>query len=108
MNPGKLNKRVILQSFQTVKDEEGIPTQQWSNTMSLYASVEPLTGREYWLAASTESQNSLKITVRYKKGISSDMRLVYNAKNYDIKSVIDPNEAHKELVLMCVEVQNGN
>jgi SPP1 family predicted phage head-tail adaptor len=108
MNPGKLNKRITLQSYQSIKDDEGIVSKQWVNLMTVYASVEPLSGREYWQAAATQSENTVKFLIRYKQNITSDLRLIYNNKSYDVKSVIDPNEAHKELILMCAEVQNDN
>jgi SPP1 family predicted phage head-tail adaptor len=39
--------------------------------------------------------------MRYIPGIKAGMRIVYNSSYYDISSVIDPEEQHRELHIMA-------
>lgn len=107
MNPGKLNKRITLQRFEKIKDSEGIVTEAWNDVATVWASAEPLRGREYFAAAAVNRENTVRFRIRYKPDVSSDMRIKYDGRFFDIQSVIDVNERHKELHLMAEEVQNS-
>lgn len=52
----------------------------------------------------TNSELSVRIKTWYYPGITNSMRVVYGARIFNIKSVIDVKEQHKEMHLMCVEV----
>ncbi|MFT9848514.1 phage head closure protein [Aneurinibacillus sp. REN35] len=104
MNPGKLNKRITLQRFEKTKDSEGIVTEAWNDVATVWASAEPLRGREYFAAAAVNQENIVRFRIRYRPGVTSEMRVVYGGRLFDIKSVIDVNERHRELQLMAEEV----
>jgi SPP1 family predicted phage head-tail adaptor len=101
---GDYNRRITLQHFETTKDSEGIVTQQWMDVATVWAAVEPLRGREYFAAAAVNAENTVRFRIRYRPGITPDMRLLYNGRVFEIQSVIDVNEQHKEIHLMTREV----
>ncbi|MMZ49680.1 Phage head-tail joining protein [compost metagenome] len=107
MNIAKLDKRVTIQRFKKTKDKEGIPTEAWIDVATVWAAVEPLRGREYFAAAAVNQERTVRFRMRYRPNITAEMRLLYERRVFDIKSVIDVNEAHRELHLMCEEVGNG-
>jgi SPP1 family predicted phage head-tail adaptor len=76
----------------------------WQNIATIWAAIEPLRSREYFQAATVQSQNMIRFTIRYRKGITSEMRILYDAKPYDIQSVIDVSGRHHQLELMAKEV----
>ncbi len=106
MNPGKFNKRITLQCPKSVRDDEGIVTEEWTDVATVWAAVEPLRGREYFAAAAVNQENTVRFRMRYRRGVTARMRLLYDNRVFDIKSVIDVNERHQEMLLMCQEV-NG-
>lgn len=69
----------------------------------MWAAVEPFKGEEYIQLQNTQAELTAKVTIRYLPGIKPAMRVLYGDRVFDIKSVIDPEERHRELQLMCVE-----
>jgi SPP1 family predicted phage head-tail adaptor len=108
MQAGKLRHRIVLQKVTMMRDEEGNAVETWSDFVTVWASVEPIRGREYFEAAAINTENDLRFVIRYRSGITSEMRVWYNDRIFDIQSVIDIDEAHKELELICKEVMNDD
>ena len=67
------------------------------------ASVEPLQGREYFSGPFQMGKSIIRIRIRYIEGITNKMRIKYGKRLFDIYSVIDSMESHRELQLMCKE-----
>lgn len=107
MNPGKLNKQITLQQQRPSKDGEGISISVWVDLATIWASVEPIRGREYFQAAAVGAESTVRIRIRYREGITTDLRVLYGSRKFNIRSAIDPEERHRELHLMCEEVVNG-
>lgn len=108
VNPGKLNKRITLQRSITDKDASGRPVKRWVDVATVWAAVRPLRGREYHAAAANNAEGTKRVEIRYRKGITTDMRVLYGGRILEINSPpIDPDEQHKELHLMCREWMPG-
>lgn len=71
---------------------------------NVWAEVEPLQGNEQLQAMQTGMKRPHRITMRYRAGMSAATTLLYGTRVFDIKSVVDPEEKHRELVLMTDEV----
>lgn len=105
MRIGELRHRVIIQEYREIVDQYGTPIDQgWQDVCTVWAAVEPIQGREYILLQNTQSELTARIRIRYRPGIKPAMRVVYGQRVFDIQSVIDPEERHIELQLMCKEV----
>lgn len=103
---GKLNKRVEISYLATgspAVDDFGMPNTSWEELCTVWAAVEPISGREFWAQQQVQSEITVKIRVRYRNDITEGMQAEYNSKTYTIKNVIDYKESHKELWLMCSE-----
>lgn len=101
---GRLHHRVTIQEHVTGQDEFGQPIDTWADVATVWAAVEPLRGREYFAAQQVNAEVTARIRTRYRKGVRPSMRVLYDGRLYDILSVIDPEERHQELQLMCREV----
>lgn len=106
MRSGDLNKRIVIQQ-RTVgspaRDDFGQPNTVWEDFLTIWAAVEPLTGRELWAQQQIQNEITTRFRIRYAADIVSDMRISYANKYYVIKSIIDPMEEHVELQLMTGE-----
>jgi SPP1 family predicted phage head-tail adaptor len=71
----------------------------------LWAAVEPLQGKEYFAAFAEQADITTRIRIRYRSGIDRTMWAVHNGIRYDIKYIIHPKLARKELQLMCKDQQ---
>lgn len=105
MNPGKLRHRITIQKPVEIKDDLNSPQIEWRDFTSCWASVEPISGREYILLQNTNSELTVRIKMRYISGITNGMRVKYGDRVFNIISPpIDLDERHRELHLMCSEV----
>ncbi len=103
-----LRHRVEIQKLTSVYDEWGDPTEEWATIATAWAAVEPVSGREYWAAATVRAEATVKVTLRYIPGITPQHRLLFRGEIYDIKSVINTETRNRELVLMCtVKVEDN-
>jgi len=106
MQAGTLNKRIKISQLVTgspATDEFGAPNTSWEELDTVWAAVEPISGREFWAQQQVQSEITAKIRIRYRDDVAVGMKTEYNNKTYMIKNIIDYQEGHKELLLMCTE-----
>lgn len=104
MNAGQLRHRITIQQSTETKDQYKRPTTGWSDYATVWAAVEPLRGREFLLAQNTNIELTVRVRIRYLHGVTPGMRVLYGGRIFDIQSVIDVEERHREMHLMCTEV----
>jgi len=106
-----MRHRVVLQQPNPTVDTFGQPVKGWSTVATVWASVEPLNGREYFTAQQINAETTVRIRLRYGSelaSLSQDWRATFDGKIYDILSIIQPREINQEIILMCGEgVNNG-
>jgi SPP1 family predicted phage head-tail adaptor len=100
---GRLSKHIVIESLDTVATASGGTTDTPRTVAVTWASIEPLTGREAWLAKEQLSSVSHKITTRYVSGINAKMRAVYRGRIFNFESVVNVGERNAELVIMATE-----
>ena len=104
MRAGELRHRITIQHLVEVIDQHNTPNMVWQDFATVWAAVEPIRGREYIQTKNTQSELTVRIRIRYYAGINATMRVVYGSRMFNIADVIDIEERHKEMHLMCVEV----
>jgi SPP1 family predicted phage head-tail adaptor len=106
LQAGQLKHKLDIEAELHAQDSYGQTTQDWVVFISgLWASIEPLSGKEYYASQQVNAEISHRIKIRYKAGIKPNMRVKFGTDRYfNIVSVIDLNEAHREIHLMCTEV----
>lgn len=95
--------KVALQSRTTTVSALGEASHTWSTYAQAWASVEPLTGREYYENRATQGEVTHKVTMRYRAGIGPEQRIVFRSRNLEIVSVRNIEERDRLLVLDCRE-----
>jgi SPP1 family predicted phage head-tail adaptor len=106
MNAGKMRQRVTLQRQTDTGglDDYGQPLPPWEDVASVWAAVDPLEGRELWAAQQVNAEISARISIRYREGVTTQMRVAFGDRLYDVLSLVDPEEGHRELQLLCRQV----
>ena len=69
------------------------------------AEVKPTTGREYEEMQKIRAETTYNVYMRFLPGITHDMFILHNNKKLQIESILDIGERHKELTIVCSEVQ---
>lgn len=104
MNIGKLRHRITIQQLTQTPDGAGGYTKSWVPFATVWASVEPISGKEYFEAQQTQSAVTHKIRIRYHTGITPVMRIDFKGRIFGIESVINWEERNRDMMLMCTEV----
>lgn len=103
MKIGKLRQRVAIQNFIATRDSFGAEVPAWTDVATVWASVTPVSGKEYFASGQVNAEVSTKITLRYRSGITPKMRAVFEDRTFEIISVLNFEERDIELNLMCKE-----
>jgi len=105
MEAGALRHRVSIQEPVEARNSYNEAITTWALVAVVWGSVAPLAGREFFAAEHVQSEITHRVRLRYRAGITSEMRVVYAGRVLMIQSVIDRGERRRELELMCREVQ---
>lgn len=107
LEAGKLRHRVSLQSqLQTQNPVTGDIAITWVEVAEIWASVEPLSAREFIAAQAVQSNVTTRITIR-KREVDATMRIVYGSTVYNIHGVLsDPMSGNEYLTLPCSQGVN--
>lgn len=108
MNPGTLDKRIKFMHYQDADNEYGTTEQQLVEMLVCWARIEPARGREYYEAQKVRTENSYKITTRYRPSINESMLIRYGERDFEIQNIVDPYEAHTYLEFYCAEKGRGD
>jgi len=104
MKIGELRHRVTIQGLVRVPDGFGGYSEIWQDKARIWASIEPLRGQELYFARQTLQQVTHRVVLRYIRGITRGMRIVWGERVLKILAVIDRGRTYGWLELMCEEV----
>lgn len=65
--------------------------------------VAPMSGREYEESQKIRAETTYKISTRFFRLITSDMRILYDNREFEIISVLDLGGKHDELQIVAAE-----
>ena len=103
MNPGKLRHRLQIEKKVVARDSYGAETITWTDVDTVWGSVEPISGREYFLAQQVQSEVTHRVTIRYYAGMNPGWRIKFGTRIFDVLSVINTEERNREMILMTRE-----
>jgi SPP1 family predicted phage head-tail adaptor len=109
MRAGRLRHRVELQARHEAQNSTGEIIATYVTTATVWASIEPINGREFFAAAQVQSDVTTKIRIRYRDGLTPKMRVRYVTglgspslvELYDIEAVIHVGNRLREIQLLC-------
>ena len=105
MRAGMLRHRVTIQRQEIVFGKFGAPLHDkvWENVATVWASLEAMSGREFFASQQVQSEVTHKVTIRFRPGVAADMRIVHGGRVFGIVAPLPDNRGTR-LVLMCREV----
>ena len=110
MQAGKLRHRIEIQQRADVQDATtGEVVPKWSNFADVWASVEPLSAREFVAAQEMQSKVMARITIRYREGLDPSMRILHRGTVYNIEGRLADNKSGLEYITIpcSAGVNNG-
>ena len=99
---GKLRHRVQIQRQVVAQNSSGDVTVTWATLATVWASIEPLSAREFVQSASDQNKIVARVTVRYRSGIEPSMRVAHGQKLYNITGVLADKDSGLEYLTLPV------
>lgn len=101
MKAGQLSHRVQLLRRRKEQDSVGQPVPTHDVYATVWASINPITAKEYVAAAQTVNQMDVKIAFRWVRDVLPIDRVRFNGQEADVTSVVDPGVSGSEIELWC-------
>lgn len=107
MQAGRLREQVTIQQQSITHNAYGEEIVTWADVATVWASILPKASGERFITGAAQVQAEITHTVRmrYRSGLSAEMRLQWGTRNLAVETLVDPDGRTRELVLMCSEVQ---
>jgi len=105
MESGRLRHRVTLQERSSSVDGFGQPLDDWADVLTTWATVQPVSGREFQEGVQVEAEITHKVWLRWRAGVAPKptMRLLFEGRKFEIVSVVNVNERKRMWLLLCKE-----
>lgn len=98
IDPGAFRSEFALEECVTTPDSLGGHTESWVELAILFAQVEPISAQSVFGADQTLETATHRVTMRWREGLKSGMRLRRNLRVLAIITVHDPDETERYLV----------
>ncbi|MFZ3132766.1 MAG: phage head closure protein [Desulfosporosinus sp.] len=86
-------------------DTSGAPVENWFNYLAVWASKQHKTSREFYAAQKVNAEITDLFIIRFNSTITTQMRVIYDGKYYDILGADDPDGYRRETHLLCKVVE---
>jgi SPP1 family predicted phage head-tail adaptor len=103
LRAGLLRHKIEIQNKVVTRDSMGGEVVTWVAFAHAWASIEPLSGREYFAARQIQASITHKMKMRYQSGIMPYHQIGWGERFFNIDAVMNTEERNKELVLFCTE-----
>lgn len=103
MRAGDLRHQIEIQRYTEIQNDYGEITQTWNTIHTMRASVNPLSGKEYFASQQINAEVTHKVYIRYVADIKPSDRILFNTRIFNITSIINYQERNITLELMCIE-----
>ncbi len=104
MRAAVFNQRITLQARTVTRGTSGGANKVWSTVAEVWAAVRNFSGNER--AASTQAGGQVaeartEFTLRWRSGVTADMRVLYQGRTYNVRHVNDLMARRETLILTC-------
>ena len=103
INAGRLKKHIEVWRYVDTVNAVGSNVNKLEKVKTLYGEIRPVRGNEYTEYYKEMHELSIKITIRYWEGLKITDVLQYHGVQYEINSIINPEEENYILEVMCIE-----
>lgn len=113
MQAGKLRNRLEFCRVVENQDSTGDPVEQLEPLVTLWGSVEPLRGREYFEAQQIQAELTHKLLVRFHPVLRDEpatpkLAVKFGQRLFDVVSVANITARDREIEIMAIERSANN
>ena len=104
--PGRLDRRVQLQSRTATQGGSGEEADGWTTFATVWASKHPMSSQRFFAAESKHAENLVRYRIRYRSDVRPLMRLVHGSASFEILGIDEAGRQHM-LDLACRAVDQA-
>ncbi len=108
INAGRLKKHIEIWRYISTVNEVGSDVNRLEKIKTVYGEIRPVRGSEYTEYYKELHQLSVKITMRYRADLRPTDVLQYHGTQYEIQSIVNPEQSNYILEAMCIEKNEKN
>ena len=103
MRAGRMRQRITIQQTTESRTSSGAVTDSWGTYATVWADVIPVSGKEKFAAQEHHSEVTHRFRIRYNSGVTTKMRISYDSRIFNIRSVINLDERNRTTEMIAVE-----
>tara|TARA_Y100000114_G_scaffold139428_1_gene143403 strand:+ start:993 stop:1319 length:327 start_codon:yes stop_codon:yes gene_type:complete len=100
---GKMRHQLQLQAPTVTRDAGGGVTESYTTLNNIFGSIRPVNGQERYRQGKVQESVTHEITVRFRKDIDTNYRIVHEDRNFNIKHIRNLDERDRFMLLICTE-----
>jgi SPP1 family predicted phage head-tail adaptor len=104
MRAGTLDRPIKIQRREDARDSAGQPVEAWTTIFEPFARVEFMGGSDGFKADQTAATQKVKFTIRFRRGVLPEHRVLYNDHPYRIEDIAEIRR-RDEMELTCAAIQ---
>jgi len=107
VHPGRLRQKITIQYRADGQDATGAPNGAWTELASVFAAIEPISGREWLASGVVNADITNKITIRYGSEVAAATpahRVLFGTRIFNIVAIRNIDEANRWLELVVKEI----
>ena len=101
MRSGDLNRRIVIEHNQPVKNDDGDVVPAWSQVAEVWARMVDISGRELEAAMAMDVEISVKFVIWYRSDINPGMRVSLDGRYYRVIAALDKSGRRVDLQIYC-------
>ena len=102
----QLNHLVTVERRGNAQDEAGQARESWYSQGQAWASIRPISGREFFAASGERAEITHSMILRHGTPLQPRDRITYNGRVFDVISVMNVDERNRYLKAMATENAN--
>jgi SPP1 family predicted phage head-tail adaptor len=99
-----MRHRVTIEEPVRTGDEGGGADISWAPVVTVWAEIQPKTGREVFESDQLGGRVTHDVRMRFRAGVTPKMRIVHNGRSFDVRFVVNVGERGEWLICACEEV----
>ena len=103
MRLGELRHRITFEKEDKTPDGYKGSVVTWQPVCVVWASVKPLSGREYFYGQQISAEITHRIKIRYNDKVDSDLRINFEGRYLEISSILNIDERDEIQEILCKE-----
>lgn len=100
---GNMRQRIRIEQPVLAADGLGGGVRSWQTVTTVWGEITTLSGNEHFAAGQLASQISHRITLRWREGVTPEMRLAFGTRIFAIRAILERDGKRRSMEILVEE-----